>query len=81
MIDAKRIHEFDPLSNTEITADTVFEVEKPSAASSFFLLETGDNLLLETGDKMLLESSGTGAFKNFKVTYADLLARIIADIP
>jgi len=81
MIEAKRIHEFDPLSDTEITTDTVFEVEKPSATRSFFLLETGDKLLLETGDKMLLESSGAGTFKNFKVTYADLLARIIADIP
>ena len=81
MIDAKRIHEFDPLSDTEITTDTVFEVEKPSTTRSFFLLETGDNLLLETGDKILLESSGTGTFKNFKVTYADSLARIIADIP
>ena len=81
MIDAKRIHEFDSLSDTEITSDTVFEVEKPFSESAFFLLETGDNLLLETGDSMLLERSGTLKYRNFKVTYADLLARLTIDIP
>ena len=81
MIEAKRIHEFDPLSDTEITSDTVFEVEKPTGGESFLLLETGDQLLLEDGGGLLLESSGVAGFTNYKVTYAELLARIILDLP
>lgn len=76
----KRIHEFNPLSSVDITPETVFEVEKPVGGVSSLLLETGDNLLLEGGDDLLLESSGVEKWINYKVAYADLLARIISDI-
>ena len=77
----KRIHEFTALSSGDITPDTVFEVEKPRGGESFLLLETGDQLLLEDGGGLLLESSGVAGFTNYKVTYAELLARIILDLP
>ena len=78
----KRIHEFNPLTASEIDSGTVFEVEKLVGGESFLLLETGDNLLLETGDNLVLESSSSEEkWVNYKVTYAELLARIISDIP
>ena len=80
MISPKRIHEFNPLTRDEIDGGTVFECEKLIGGESFLLLETGDNLLLETGDKLLLEDSPTQKWVNFKLTYAELLARIISDI-
>ena len=80
-IKPKRIHEFNPLTSSEISSDTVFEVEKLVGGESFLLLETGDNLLLETGDNLLLESSVVQKWVNYKVTYAELLARIISDLP
>lgn len=80
MINPKRIHEFNPLTSSEITSDTVFEVEKFTGGESFLLLETGDNLLLESSGKLELENSSSQKWVNFKLTYAELLARIISDI-
>jgi len=79
VIHPKRIHEFAPLGSSEITADTVFEVEKPTGGDFFLLLESGDDLLLESGDPLKLEGTDL-KFSNYKVTYADLLARIISDM-
>jgi hypothetical protein len=81
MISPKRIHEFNPLTRDEIDGGTVFECEKLVGGESFLLLETGDNLLLETGDNLELESSSAQKWVNYKVTYTELLARIISDLP
>lgn len=74
MINPKRIHEFNPLTSSEITSDTVFEVEKFTGGESFLLLETGDNLLLESSGKLELENSSTQKWVNYRLPYAELLA-------
>ena len=81
MLQPKRIHQFNPLTSSEIDEGTVFEVEKLVGETSVLLLETGDALLLESGDHLLLEESVTTKWINYKITYAELLARIISDLP
>lgn len=81
MIKAKQIHEFRGLTASQIDGETVFEVEKLIGGDFILLLETGDALLLETSDRLLLEGSSVEKWQNYKLPYAQLLARIISDLP
>lgn len=72
----KRIHDLDEI--TSLNDNDVLVVDVAFAPSTL-LLETGDNLLLETGDLLQLEGAATSGFKTYKITFANLLAQILAE--